>query len=91
MTDDIWESVLEPYAEDASAAFILAQTFHYLKETLNNHPKGQAVVAQALELGIEKLFLYTEHHKASFQLYLIALAGNLKPKHDPTQIVREFD
>jgi hypothetical protein len=89
MTDDIWESVLEPYAEDDRAAFILAQTFHYLKETLNNDPKGKALLSHALDLGIEKLFQYTEHHKAGFQLYLIALAGNLKPKHDVTEIARE--
>lgn len=89
MTDDIWESVLEPYANDPNGAFILAQTLFYLKQTLKD-PKGKASVIRALELGIETLYPYTEHHKASFQLFQIALAGNLKPKHDPAEIAREL-
>lgn len=87
--DEIWNDVLEPYATDANRAFILAQILFCLKQTLDS-PKGKASVSHTLELAIEKLYSYTEHHRASFQLFQIALVGNLKSEHEPTLILRNL-
>jgi hypothetical protein len=83
--DETWNDVLELYARDADRAFILAQVLFCLKQTLKK-PKGKKTVARALELAIEKLYPYTGYYKASQKIFTTALAGKLKPKHDPTHI-----
>lgn len=81
---ELWNGVLEPYENDPQGAFILAQIFFYLKQSLET-PEGNETVSQALELAIDKLYPYTEHFQASRKVFTTALSGDLKPKDDPTQ------
>jgi hypothetical protein len=91
MFDDLWDSVLEPFGENPAAAFIFAQTLFLLKQAIQSGPEGGLSVIQALEQGIEKLYPYTDAHKASYKLYLFAVEGKLLPKHDPIVIVDSLD
>jgi hypothetical protein len=53
--------------------------------------KGRAsTLIDGLDVGIEKLYPFTDDFKAAYKLYLLSVAGNLKPKHDPTIIVKEL-
>jgi len=88
MTDEIWDSIVESFADDSAAAFILAQVLFDFKERIKKG-NGSAVVKD-LERGIERLYPYTDEYKAGLKLYRLSVAGRLKPKHDPTLIVREL-
>ena len=88
MTDEVWGSIAEAFSKDPAAAFILAQVLSQLKEEIKKGRKQKAI--RALEEGIEKLFPYTDAHKASYKLYLLSVAGNLRPQHDPMVIVDEL-
>jgi len=88
MSDEVWDSIVESFADDSAAAFILAQMLFEFKERIRNG-KGSAVVKE-LERGIEKLYPYTDEHRAAYKLYLLSLAGKLKPKDDPTVIVNKL-
>ncbi len=90
MTDEIWDGVLELFAEHPDAAFVFAQSLFMLKKKIGSGPEGTLFVTQAIERGIEKLYPYTTSHQAAYKLYLLAVEGTLLPKHDPTQIVREL-
>ena len=90
MTDEIWDGVLEPFAEHPAAAFVFAQSLFMLKEKIRSGPEGTLFVTRAIERGIEKLYPYTTTHQAAYKLYLLAVEGTLLPKHDPTLIVREL-
>jgi len=88
MTDEIWDSIVESFADDSAAAFILAQVLWEFKERIK---KGHgSTVVKDLERGIEKLYPYTDEYKAGLMLYRLSVAGKLKPKHDPTVIVKEL-
>ena len=89
MIDDIWDSVLEPFSDNPNAAFVCAQTFHLLKETIKAGPDGRQAVIRALDEGIKKLYPYSEAHRAGFELYLLAVEGKLKRQHDVTQLALE--
>lgn len=89
MIDASWDIALEPFSHEPAAAFILAQTLFLLKESIRRGPEDSLSAIQTLEEGIEKLYTYTGAHSAAYKLYLLALEGNLLPKHDPTVIVKE--
>ena len=88
MTDEVWESIAEAFANDPASAFILAQVLSQLKELIKKKRSERAI--QAIDLGIEKLYPYTDDHKAAYRLYLLSVAGKLKPNHDPTLIVNDL-
>jgi hypothetical protein len=91
MLDDFWGSILEPFADHPSTAFIFAQALHQLRHVLRSGPQGILEVIKVLESGIETLYPYTDVHHAGFKLYLLAVEGKLLPKHDPTIVVRELE
>ena len=88
MTDEIWDSIVESFADDSAAAFILAQVLFQIKEEIKKGRGPSAV--ETLEQGIERLYPYTDDYNAGYKLYLLSVAGKLKPKHDPTVIVSEL-
>jgi hypothetical protein len=77
---DAW-NVWEPFSDDPDSAFILAQIFARLKETIKTDP-DQAIAT--LDQAIRELYPYTEIYKAQFKVYELAVAGKLSPKDDPT-------
>jgi hypothetical protein len=78
---DTWNTVLEPFSNDPASAFVLAQIFTQLKETIKTHP-DQAVAT--LDQAIKELYPYTQIYQAQYKVYLLAAAGQLSPKDDPT-------
>ncbi|HXI26155.1 MAG TPA: hypothetical protein VNG71_20045 [Pyrinomonadaceae bacterium] len=88
MTDEVWDSIVESFADDSAAAFILAQVLCDFKDGIKKG-SGSAVVKD-LERGIEKLYPYTDDYRAALKLYQLSVAGKLKPKHDPTLIVKDL-
>ena len=91
MIDELWDNVLEAFAEEPAAAFIFAQTLFTLKQAILNESEGRASVIQALDRAIERLYPYTHSYKASYELYIFAGEGKLLPKHDPITIVDSLD
>jgi hypothetical protein len=89
MSSEIWDSIVEPFASDPAGAFVLAQVLFQLKEEIRNGRKESAITT--LEEGIATLYPYTDAHRAAYKLYLLSVAGNLRPNHDPTVIVNELD
>jgi hypothetical protein len=88
MSDEVWDSIVESFADDSAAAFILAQVLCQFQEQIR---KGKTTtVIEDLERGIEKLYPYTDDYKASLKLYRLSVAGKLKPQHDPTFIVKDL-
>ena len=50
MMDEVWDSIVESFADDSAAAFILAQVLFQIKEEIK---KGRGPsAAKALEQGI---------------------------------------
>lgn len=88
MTDEVWESIADAFANDPAFAFILAQVLFEIRKQIK---KGRgASVIELLDTGIEKLYPFTDDFKAAYKLYMLSVAGNLKPKHDPTLLVKEL-
>ena len=85
MTDEVWESIAEAFADDPARAFMLAQVLSQLREQIKKE-RGSSLI-DVLDLGIEKLYPYTDDYSAAYKLYLLSVAGKLKPKDDPTVIV----
>jgi hypothetical protein len=79
--EDTWDTVFEPFARDAAAAFILAQILTQLKDTIRADP-DQAVVT--LDQAVKELYPYTRIYQAQYRVYLLAVAGQVAPKDDPT-------
>ncbi|MGH9967998.1 MAG: hypothetical protein ACREBG_09235 [Pyrinomonadaceae bacterium] len=88
---ETWESVLEPYASDPSRAFILAQTFSILQQTIAKGPEGPQEAIAALELGIKELYQYTDVHEACYVLYERLVKDGLDPSLDPRATVRHLN
>lgn len=87
LAPDLWDTVLQPYASDPDNAFIVAQVFSLLKETLQRGPKGCAAVSKALDAAINELFPFSDIYAASLQLYHLAVEGNLRPEFEPRAFV----
>jgi hypothetical protein len=79
---DTWNTVLEPFSNDPASAFVLAQIFSALKETIRTDP-DQAIAT--LDQAIEELYPYTAIYQAQLKVYRLAVEGKLSPKDDPTR------
>jgi len=88
MTDEVWETIAKAFADDPAAAFILAQLLFEIRRQVKEGRRSTAI--ETLEVGIGKLYPYTHDHKAAYELYLLSLAGTLKPQHDPTVIASKL-
>lgn len=82
---DTWNTVLEPFSSDPASAFVLAQIFNGLKETIKTDP-DQAIAT--LDQAIRELYPYTAIYQAQFKVYELAVEGKLSPKDDPTKTVK---
>ena len=88
MTDEVWDSIAEAFDGEPAAAFILAQVLFETRKQIKRG-RGSSVI-ESLDTGIEKLYPFTDDFKAAYKLYLLSVAGNLKPEHDPTLIVEKI-
>jgi hypothetical protein len=88
MTDEVWESIADAFADDSAGAFMLAQVLFEIRKQIK---KGRGLsMIESLDTGIEKLYPFTDDFKASYKLYMLSVAGNLKPKDDPTIIASKL-
>lgn len=86
--EDTWKAIPEPsLCEDAAAVEILARLLLTLKEAIDSGPKGAARASRTLLRGIELAYLYTDTHKSARNLYVLSLAGNLKPQDEPLRLI----
>jgi hypothetical protein len=74
---DDWEIAFEPYKEKPYAALRLGWNLAELRKDLDSLLIKSRPAMEALDLGLEVLFPYTEFHKASFDLFLRLMNGKL--------------
>ena len=87
LTLEFWANVFQPYLDHPAQAFIAAQIFSKLKQTLNRGPQGVAAVTESLEVAIDLLFPLSDFYPACVELYRLAAEGKLLPQFEPQTIV----
>lgn len=85
-----WINILEPeLCKDAVAAECLARLLFAIKKEISSGGEGLKRASQILSEGIETVYLYTNAHKAAFELYVLSLTGELKPQDEPLNLINE--
>src|SRR5438105_3260805 len=86
--DETWTAILEPaLCQDAAAVECLARLLFTLKRAIESGPEGVMQASQTLLNGIELIYLHTNTHKAAVELYILSLAGRLKPQDEPLNLI----
>jgi hypothetical protein len=86
--DEDWIELLEArLCEDPAAVEAFTHLLFDMKDALENGTEGVRAASAALSDGIRLAYLYTEEHKAAFQLYLLYLTGHLKPMDEPLTLL----
>jgi hypothetical protein len=80
---EFWGNVLEPYAAHPGQAFIAAQTFSILQQTLKSGPKGVAAVIRSFDAAIHLLFPLSHYYSPCEELYRMGVDGKLLPQYEP--------
>jgi hypothetical protein len=86
---DFWGNVLEPYADHPGQAFIAAQTFSILQQTLKSGPKGVKAVIRSFDAAIHLLFPLSHYYPPCEELYRLGVDGKLLPQYEPEEIVAQ--
>jgi hypothetical protein len=85
---ETWINIIEPeLSKDPDAVESLARLLFIIKEEINSGPKGVVRASQILSDGIGVMYLYTNSHKAALKLYVLSLAGTLKPQDEPLNLI----
>ena len=89
LADEVtWRAILEPsLCEDAAAMEVLARLLLTLRKAIDGGPEGATRASRTLLRGIELIYLYTDAHKAALNLYVLSLAGKLKPQDEPLRLI----
>jgi hypothetical protein len=83
-----WLNILEPeLCKDSAAVECLARLLFLVKREINSGPEGVIRASEILSSGIEVTYLYTNAHKAAFELYELSLEGELKPQDEPLNLI----
>jgi hypothetical protein len=77
-----WQVVFQAYADFPVLAFILAQHFDCLKELIRRGPQGAIEAIATLGQAIESLQRHTKFRDAEHAIYLLAVAGKLRPDRE---------
>jgi hypothetical protein len=72
-----WELAFKPFEGKPDAALQLGFNLAELRMHLDGLLIKSRPVMEALDLGLEVLFPYTEFHKASFDLFIRLMEGKL--------------
>jgi hypothetical protein len=86
---DFWGNVLEPYADHPGQAFIAAQTFSILQQTLKSGPKGVKAVIRSFDAAIHLLFPLSHYYPPCEELYRLGVDGKLLPQYEPEEILAQ--
>ena len=85
---ETWAVILEPVlCNNSDTAESLASLLFTIKESIEGGPEGIKRAINTLLNGISLVYLYTDIHKAAFNLYLLWLTGHLKPQDEPLQLI----
>jgi hypothetical protein len=77
-----WAIAVKRYKGDPISALLLAHQLMAIGQCLRRGKKGIPDAITGLDLAIENLFVYTDFHKVSHELYLRRLEGTLKLKQE---------
>jgi hypothetical protein len=87
--DETWINILEPeLCKDSAAVELLARVLFTIRKEINSGSAGVRRASEILSNGIEVSYLYTEAHKAALELYVLSLAGELKPQDEPLNLLK---
>jgi hypothetical protein len=86
---EFWGNVLEPYADHPAQAFIAAQTFSVLQQTLKSGPKGVKAVIGSFDAAIHLLFPLSHYYPPSEELYRLGVDGKLRPQYEPEVVLAQ--
>jgi hypothetical protein len=87
---ETWTAILEPtLCKDSAAVECLARLLFIIKKAIDQGPDGAKQASSMLSAGIERIYIYTDAHKAALKLYLLSLTGQLKPQDEPLQLINE--
>lgn len=85
---ETWVNILEPeLCKDSAAVESLARLLFIIKQEINSGPEGVMRASKILSNGIDVMYLYTDAHEAALKLYLLSLAGHLKPQDEPANLI----
>jgi hypothetical protein len=86
--EQTWAVILEPaLCQDEAAIELLARLLFTIKKNIDSGPEGAIQASKTLFNGIELMYLHTKAHKAALKLYMLSLAGNLKPEDEPLNLI----
>lgn len=86
--DDTWVAILEPaLCQDPAAVECLAHLLFTIKKAIDSGAEGVRQASQMLSQGIERIYPYTEAHKAALKLYVLSLEGELRPGDEPLNLI----
>jgi hypothetical protein len=83
-----WNIILEPaLCQDPAAVECLARLLFTIKKAIESGADGVRRASETLSQGIELIYTHTDAHKAALELYLLSLAGDLKPQDEPLRLI----
>jgi hypothetical protein len=89
LADETWIAILEPeLCKDSAAVELLARLLFVLRKEINSGADGVTRASEILSNGIDVMYLYTDAHKAALELYVLSLAGELKPQDEPLNVIK---
>jgi hypothetical protein len=89
LADETWIDILEPeLCKDSAAVELLARLLFVLRKEINSGADGVTRASKILSNGIDVMYLYTDAHKAALELYVLSLAGELKPQDEPLNLIK---
>lgn len=73
--------------DDPATADSIAHRLFALKEAIDGGARGAKEASDAILADIKEAYLHTDAHGAALRLYLLSLAGQLKPQDEPLQLI----
>jgi hypothetical protein len=86
---EFWGNLFDVYLDHPEQAFIAAQSFSILQQTLKSGPKGKAAVIESLDAAIHLLFPLSHYYPPCEELYRLGVDGKLLPQFEPEEIIVE--
>jgi hypothetical protein len=86
---EFWGNLFDVYLDHPEQAFIAAQSFSILQQTLKSGPKGNAAVIESFDAAIHLLFPLSHFYPPCEELYRLGVDGKLLPQYEPEEIVVE--
>jgi hypothetical protein len=86
---EFWGNLFDVYLDHPEQAFIAAQSFSILQQTLKSGPKGIKAVIRSFDAAIHLLFPLSHFYPPCEELYRLGVDGKLLPQFEPEEIIVE--